>query len=155
MSTVHCFDTNIFKLNCFIEDNFLCTYNVQPLESTMKYSTILFNITGMHTFMYRFPNKGKNAGHLQSSYYPINAPHFWVYRQQCAFPPQFTPLSDSDNIPILCPSCPVSKLIFKTAQWGPSKQPYINWWFHATASKGVHCFNLYLSYSWNPSDPTP
>lgn len=112
MSTVHCLDTNIFKLNCFIEDNFLCTYNVQPLESTMKYSTILFNIAGMHTFMYRFPNKGKNAGHLQSSYYPINAPHFWVYRQQCAFPPQFTPLSDSDNIPILCPSCPVSKLIF-------------------------------------------
>lgn len=97
---------SIFKLNSFIEDNFLCTYKVQLLESTVKYSNILFNIEGMRTFMYRFPNKGKNVGNFQSSDHPINAAHFWVYRQQCAFPPQSTPLSVSDNIPIFRPIMP-------------------------------------------------
>lgn len=112
---------NIFKINCFIDDNFLCNFKVQLWESTMKYSNVLFNIEVMRTFMYQFPNKGKNVGHFQSSDYPINTAHFWVYHQQCAFPPQFTPLSFSDNIPIFRPSCRVSKLICNTAQWGLSK----------------------------------
>lgn len=98
----------------------------------MKCSHILFNLAMMHTFMYRSPNKGKNAGRFQSSYYPINAPHFWVYRQQRAFPPQFTPLCDSDYIPFLRPSCPVSKLIFEAVWWGLSEHlsTKIKGWFH-------------------------
>lgn len=59
------------------------------------------NITGMHTFKDQFPNKGKNANYSQSSYYPINAPHFWVYDQRCAFTPQFSPLSKSASGSIL------------------------------------------------------
>lgn len=31
--------------------------------------------------------------------HPINAPHFWVYDLQCAFTPQFTPLSKSASGP--------------------------------------------------------
>lgn len=54
-----------------------------------------FNITGL------FPNKEKNANYSQSSYYPINAPHFWVYDEQCAFTPQFSPLSKSASYSIL------------------------------------------------------
>lgn len=57
------------------------------------------NITGMHMFKDQFPNKGKNANYSQSSYYPINAPHFWVYDLQRAFTPQFTPLSKSASGP--------------------------------------------------------
>lgn len=60
-----------------------------------------FNITGMHAFKDQFPSKGKNANYSQSSYYPINAPHFWVYDQQCAFTPQFSPLSKSASGSIL------------------------------------------------------
>lgn len=91
--------------------------------------------------MYRSPNKGKNAGSSQSSYYPINAPHFWLYPQQCAFPPQFTPLCDSDYIPILRPSCPVSKLIFEAVWWGLSEHlsTKIKGWFHPTV---LHNFIL-------------
>lgn len=109
--------------------------------SRCNFRSILFNIKVMHTFMYWFPNKGKNVGHFQSSDHSINAAHFWVYHQQCAFPPQFTPLSVSDNIPIFRPSCRVSKLVCKTAQWGPSKLCNINQWFLAT--KGFH--NLILT----------
>lgn len=64
------------------------------LES-MKGIPLSYVLAGMHTLKLHSPNKGKNAGHLQSSHYPINAPHFWVYLQWCAFPPEFTSLSDS------------------------------------------------------------
>lgn len=63
-----------------------------------------FNIARMHAFKDQFPNKGKNADYSQSSYYPINAlsySHFWVYDQQCAFTPQFSPLSKSASGSIL------------------------------------------------------
>lgn len=70
----------------------------------------------MHTFKHQFPNKGKNANYSQSSYYPINAPHFWVYDLQCAFTPQFTPLSKSASGPTI--GCEL-----KTAEleWSPQK----------------------------------
>lgn len=51
-----------------------------------------------------FPTREKNASYSQSSYYPINAlsySHFWVYDQQCAFTPQFSPLSKSASGSIL------------------------------------------------------
>lgn len=60
-----------------------------------------FNITGMRAFKGHFPNKEKNATYSQSSYYPVNAPHFWVYDHQCAFTPQFPPLSKSASSTIL------------------------------------------------------
>lgn len=62
------------------------------------------NITGMHMFKDQLPNKGKNAHYSQSSYYPINAPHFWVYDHMISnvlFTPQFTPLSKSASGPTL------------------------------------------------------
>lgn len=63
-----------------------------------------FNIARMHAFKDQFPNKGKNVDYSQSSYYPINAlsyRHFWVYDEQCAFTPQFSPLSKSASGSIL------------------------------------------------------
>lgn len=40
------------------------------------------------------------------SHHWINAPHFWVYLQQCALPPEFTSLP---SFPLS--SCPLSKLL--------------------------------------------
>lgn len=95
-----------------------------PLESANEVLPVFYSsLQGCTLLCNDHQTRARMLGTHQSSCYPINAPHFWVYCRRRAFPPQFTPLSDSDLIPLA--SCSVAKLEFMTVQWGSSKQPRV------------------------------
>lgn len=88
--------------------------------STMKYSRMLSDLAGMHTFMYLFPNKGKNAGAYSHPIIQLMHPIFGYIASKALFhlSSLHFPIQTTFSFP-----CPVSKLIFETVQWGLSKEP--------------------------------
>lgn len=110
-----CRDINVHRSALFTKNYYFapvtCTFgSVQSIP-------ILFNLAGMHTFMYRISKQGQECRPLTvilSSNYQVSI--FGYIAAWCAFPPQFTSLSDSYFLPFFPPV--VSILILQTVQQG-------------------------------------
>lgn len=90
-------------LQTFFSCFFFCTFWIHGKaipESPLPHTDAHYNVS--------VSKQGQECRALTPrwSHHSINAPHFWVYLQQCALPPEFTSLP---SFPLS--SCPFSKLL--------------------------------------------